>query len=165
MVHVEASDWVHDWWAQEREPFPYLVRVTGIPPLVAQAAFDGLRVGRCHPQQPTWWELRVPGGCLQLRGTGRLSPPPRRCYWSYREVPGTIRSGWWPAAVPVRLELVPWSETRTAVGLSVRGRPYHLASGAVYQRIGGAALEVVAAEVEAWPLHELRHLDHHLHAA
>jgi hypothetical protein len=154
---------VYEQLAGEPAPFPYLPRLTGLPPLVAQAAFDAVRVTRSRRGQPANWDVEVRGGCLHLHGDGRVPPPPRPCFWSYREVPGRIRSTWWHVAVPVRLELVPWSETRTALGLSVRG-PYHLASEAVYQQVGRAALDVLAAELDAWSLHELHELERRLAA-
>ena len=164
MVNLDAPDGRHEEWAERSESFPYLPRVTGLPPLVAQAAFDALRAARCAPGRPTHWVITVADGGLYLHGDGRVRPPPRPCYWSYREVPGTIRGVGWPVAVPVRLELVPWSATRTAVGLSVRGS-HHLGGAGTYQRIGSAAVEAVAGWMEAWPLAELRRLDHRPHAA
>ncbi|MEW6473069.1 MAG: hypothetical protein AB1679_12430 [Actinomycetota bacterium] len=164
MSHLDTAGWIHEG-QREPERFPYLARVTDLPPLVAQAAFDGVRVARRDSGWPARWMVRVPGGCLRLCGQGRVPPPPRPCYWWLRTVSGTLRSAsWWRPAVPVHLELVEWSTTRTALGLTVRG-PHHLASAAVYQRVGPAALDILAADLDAWALHELHELEERLAAA
>src|SRR5581483_2238313 len=90
---------------------PYLTRVLDLPPLVAQAAFDAVRSARTQRAHPAAWEVGTPSGRLELRGDGWIPPPPRPCYWSYRHVPGRIRSSGWPPPIPVGLELVPWSAT------------------------------------------------------
>ena len=161
VCRVDTAAWPYEPHL-EPEPFLYLTRVTVVPPLVAQAAFDAVRVARSDPGSSARWVVPVRGGCLRLSGDGRVPPPPRACYWSLRAVSGTIRStSWWRVPVPVHLELVEWSDTRSALGLSVR-RPHHLASAVVYQRVGSAALDAMAADLDAWSLHELHDLEHHL---
>lgn len=157
---TRGLDWVLGPADREPEPFGYLCRVTGLPPLVAQAAFDAVRLARADPGTPGRWHVVVPGGSIDLWSDGQVPPPPRPCFWSYREAPGTIRSPWWWVRVPVRLELVPWSSTRTTLGLSIRGRRH--AGAAAYHRIGQQAVDVLAAELDGWALHELAQLDRRL---
>ena len=142
--------------------FPYQTRVLELPPLVAQAAFDEVRRAR-HRTGPLW-EVAVPGGRLELRGSGRVSPPPRPCYWSYREVRGWVLTRW-HSPIPVRLELVPWSATTSALGLSLAGPPLLGLSESVYLEMGGGALAVLARELDAWALEELHELEAELRRA
>lgn len=151
------TEWGAERRADEDELFPHLSRVTGLPPLVAQAAFDGVRRERCRPGDPARWDVTVPGGRLELHGDGRVAPPPRPGYWSYRDVPGLIRSRW-GRVVPVRVELLPWSDVRTALTLTVRGPRSGVSTGA-YRRIGDAALDVLSGDLEAWPFREPHDVD------
>src|SRR5438309_2249241 len=106
MIAFDAVTSLYERLAWERDPFPYQSRVLDLPPLVAQAAFDALRRQRARHRGSPRWDVAVPAGRLELVGPGRVSPPPRPCYWSYREVPGMIRpTASWPLAVAVRLEL------------------------------------------------------------
>ena len=148
------TPWVCEREADERELFLHLSRVTSVPPLVAQAAFDGMRLARCWPGRPNRWDVLVPGGRLEFHGDGRVAPPPKPCYWSSREVPGVIRSRWW-RVTPVRLDLVPSSDACTALALTAQG-PSSGVSGGMYQRIGSAALDLLAGDIDAWPFRDLR---------
>lgn len=100
----------------------------------------------------------MPGGRLELRGEGRVGAPPPSRYWAYRAIPGAVRSHWWHPAIPVLVELVPWSKTRTALGLGLRRRPV-LSGDGVYLGVGAAALEALGAQIEAWGLHGLHELE------
>jgi len=72
-------------------------------------------------------------------------------------VHGTIRSTLWRGAVPVWLEIAPWSPTRTTVAVRVRG--WRRCSGAgLYRRVGPPALDVLIAELDRWALHDLHDL-------
>ena len=139
-------------WEPNR--LPYLTRVLDLPPLVAQAAFDATRWARARPSQPSAWAIATGAGRLELHGDGLVTPPPRPCYWSYREVPGRIRSSGWQPPIPCRLELVPWSDVRTALGLHADGIPLLYADEHLYAEVGQAALRTLAADLETWALHE-----------
>lgn len=106
----------------------------------------------------------MPGGRLELLGAGPVAPPPRPCYWSYREARGLVLTRW-HAPVPVRLELVPWSATRSALGLGLLGPPLWGVSDSVYVEVGGAALAALAAEMDTWATYELDQLEAQLHRA
>ena len=85
----------------EPNNLPYLTHVLDLPPLVAQAAFDAARSARACQNRPAVWDIATAAGRLELHGDGRIPPPPRPCYWSYRDVPGRIRSLGWQPAIPV----------------------------------------------------------------
>lgn len=102
------------------------------------------------------WVVRSRGR-LELRGEGRAGAPPPNRYWAYRAIPGAVRSHWWHPTIPVLVELVPWSKTRTALGLGLRRRPV-LSGDDAYLGVA-AALEALGAEIEAWGLHELHELE------
>ena len=138
--------------------FPYLTRVVDLPPLVAQAAFEEVRRTRRLVQPGDRWDVSVPAGTLELHGPGRITPPPRRCYWSHREVRGRIHSPGWPLTIPVRLELLPWSGAESALGLSVVNHRPLLATEHTYLDVGTQALGLLADELDAWAFHELREL-------
>jgi hypothetical protein len=143
----------------EPNNLPYLTRVLDLPPLVAQAAFAAVRSTRTCQNHPAVWEIGTAAGRLELHGDGRVAPPPRPCYWSYRHVPGRIRSLGWQPAIPVGVELVPWSATRTALGLHLVAFPLLYADERLYLEVGHAALETLAADLEAWALHDLTTLE------
>jgi hypothetical protein len=64
-----------------------------------------------------------------------------------------IRRSWW-RVIPVRLDLVPWSDMCTALALTAQD-PSSGVSGGLYQRIGSAALDLLAGDIDAWPIREL----------
>jgi hypothetical protein len=138
---------------------PYLTRVLDLPPLVAQAAFDAARSARTQPAHPATWAIKTAAGHLELHGDGRIPPPPRPCYWSYRHVPGRIRSSGWQPAIPIGLELVPWSATHTALGLHVDRLPLIYADEHLYLEVGHTALNTLATQLETWALHDLTTLE------
>jgi hypothetical protein len=147
------------WWLVEPGPFPHLTRLVDLPPLTAQAAFDAVRpLHGTGPQSPRW-SVAAGEGRLELVGSGSVPSPPRPCYWSYREVPGKIRSHRWHLAVPVRLLLLPWSATRTALAIELRRQPWVYTAENLYLHAGHEALAVLAAELEGWGLAEARELD------
>ncbi len=146
-------------WLAEPGPFPHLARLIDLPPLTAQAAFDGVRAAHSpSPGSPRW---AVPAGeaRLELLGAGSVPAPPRPCYWSYREVPGRIRSPRWHLSISVRLLLLPWSATRTALAIELRRHPRFFGAESLYLHAGHDALAGLAANIEAWALAETRKLD------
>lgn len=158
MFAIEAVRSLPDRVGWGLPPFAYVSRELDLPPLVARAAFDAVRCHHAHPGYPQRWDIQVPAGRLELSRWGRVPPPPRDCYWSFREVIGTICSLWWPMFVPVRLELVPWSDTRTSLGLCVR-RPPLLASETIYHQVASQTLDLLRSELHAWGLHQLHDLE------
>jgi hypothetical protein len=146
-------------WLVEPGPFPHLARVVDLPPLTAQAAFDAVRIARSRGPQSARWAVPAGDGRLELLGAGHVPSPPRPCYWSYREVPGKIRSQRWHLAIPVRLLLLPWSATRSAVAIELRRQPWLYSAEHLYLDAGHEALRVLAGELEEWGLSETRQLD------
>lgn len=154
-------------WPAEAGPFPHLARIIDLPPLTAQAAFDAVRLAHSGDPPSRHWAVSTTESRLELSGPGQVPSPPRPCYWPLREVPGKIRSHRWHLAIPVRLLLVPWSATRTAVAVELRpppwfhaGRqPWLYAAENFYVHAGHDALRALAAELEAWGLSEARELD------
>jgi hypothetical protein len=146
-------------WLAESGPFPHLARLIELPPLTAQAAFDAVRPGHARGPQSRRWTVAAGEGRLELVGDGHIPSPPRPCYWSYREVPGKIRSQRWHLAIPVRLLLLPWSGARSALAIEVRRQPWVYPAENLYLHAGHDALETLAAELEAWATLESRKLD------
>lgn len=146
-------------WLGEPGPFPHLARLVDLPPLTAQAAFDAVRSAHSRGPQSRRWTVAAGEGRLELLGAGQVPSPPRPCYWAYREVPGKIRSQRWHLAIPVRLLLLPWSATRSAVAIELRRQPWLYAAENFYVHAGHEALQVLAPELEDWALLEARDLD------
>jgi hypothetical protein len=137
-------------------PYPYLFKVLELSPLVVQAAYDAVGSERGRPGQSDGWHIDVDGGRLELRHRP-VAAPPRPCYWPYRQERGRIRSAGWGLAIPVALELLPHSDCCTELGLSFRG---HLPAGeGLYLNVGRAALDLLAAELDAWALHEVHEME------
>ena len=157
MFTFNAVTSLYERLASEPE-FPHLSRVLDLPPLVAQAALDAVRCDHTRPAQTQRWDVSVSSGCLKLVGQGWVSPPPRVCYWPYREIPGTIHIAAQPVPLPVRLELVPWSRTHTALGLGVRRIPV-FAGNTGYLDAAFQALELLTNELTAWGLHEVDEME------
>jgi len=146
-------------WLAEPGPFPHQARLVDLPPLTAQAAFDAVRSAHAGGPPSSRWSVAAGEGCLELVGAGEVPSPPKPCYWSYREVPGKIRSHRWHLAIPVRLLLLPWSATRCALGLEVRRQPWLYPAEGLYLNAGHAALDRLAGELEAWATTETRKVD------
>lgn len=146
-------------WLVEPGPFPHLARLVDLPPLTAQAAFDAVRSAHQRGHQSRRWTVVAGEGRLELIGEGYVPSPPRPCYWSYREVNGKIRSQRWHLAIPVRLLLLPWSATRSAVAIELRRHPWLYSAEHLYLDAGHEALGRLAAELEDWALSETRELD------
>jgi hypothetical protein len=158
-----AVRWNQEQFFQDRPPkypsYPYLSRVLDLPPRVAQAAFDAVHAHRARRGHPQSWDIQVEGGRLELSDRP-VAAPPRACYWPYRQERGRIRSARWGLPIPVELELLPWSDRRTELGLRVCG---HLpVSESLYLHVGHEALDVLAGELEAWALEELHDLERSL---
>ncbi len=158
MVSAEAARCEDERTGWRAQPFPHLVRIVELPPRVAQAAFDASRHGRRCPERPGMWTVEVAAGRLELTGDGQAGAALPGRYWHYRAVRGCIRAHWWQPAVPVLVELVPWSKTRCALGLSLRRRPLFAGEG-LYLAGGMATVEALGAEIEAWGLRDLEEIE------
>lgn len=145
-------------WFVEPGPFPHLARLVDLPPLTAQAAFDAVRCVHGQGPQSRRWTLPVRDGRLELTGPGYVPSPPKPCYWSYREVNGKIRSRRWHLGIPVRLLLLPWSASRSAVAIELRRQPWLYTAEHFYLEAGHEALRDLASELEDWVLAETRQL-------
>jgi hypothetical protein len=145
-------------WFVEPGPFPHQARRVDLPPLTAQAAFDAVRVAHSPGRQSGRWTIDAGDGRLELTGPGYVPSPPRPCYWSFREVNGKIRSQRWHLALPVRLLLLPWSETCSAVALELRRQPWLYTAEHLYLEAGHVALGTLATELEDWALADTRQL-------
>ncbi|MEW6472110.1 MAG: hypothetical protein AB1679_07560 [Actinomycetota bacterium] len=143
-------------WFVEPGPFPHLARLVDLPPLTAQAAFDAVRGAHSRAPQSRRWTLPAGDGRVELSGPGYVPSPPRPCYWSFREVNGKIRSQRWHLAIPVRLLLLPWSATRSAVAIELRRHPWVYTAEHFYLEAGHVALRLLAGELEDWALSEAR---------
>lgn len=86
----------------------YVNRVLDLPPLVAQASYDALA-----QQSGGEGVLTATNARLQLHAPVRM--PVGAGYQPYRSQPGTLMTDWlrWP----FELELLPWSDDRTELGL------------------------------------------------
>ena len=146
-------------WLVEPGRFPHLARLVDLPPLTAQAAFDAVRAAHTRRPQSARWAVPAGDGRLELTGAGYVASPPRPCYWSYREVTGKIRSQRWHLGIPVRLLLLPWSATRSAVAIELRRQPWLYTAEHLYLDAGHEALRRLAAELEDFGLSEARELD------
>jgi hypothetical protein len=132
--------------------YPYISRVVDLPPDLAKAAFDAV-ASECAGESSRAWEVVVPGGLLELDGPG-VVPLLAGGYAAYRKVGGVLRRGWsgLGASVPVELELLPWSASKTELGLTPMGSwgPRRL-SVRRYLEVGGAALDGLRSAVRVWP--------------
>ena len=146
-------------WLAAAGPFPHMARLIDLPPLTAQAAFDAVRAAHSPSLGSRRWAVAAGEARLELLGAGRVSAPPRSCYWSYREVPGRIRSPRWHLTISVRLLLLPWSATRTALAIELRRHPRFYAAEKLYLHAGHETLTGLAAEIEDWALAETSKLD------
>lgn len=139
--------------------YPYISRLVELPPDLAKVAFDAV-ASECAGESSRAWEVVVPGGLLELDGPGVVPLLPGG-YAPYRKVGGVLRRGWsgLGAGLPVELELLPWSASKTELGLTAMGGqgPRRL-SVRRYLEVGGVALEGLRAGVTAWPDSLLRGL-------
>lgn len=139
--------------------FPYISRLVDLPPDLAREAFDVTARDLARGRQGTAWAIAVPSGRLDLRGNGILSGSPGGT-WPYRQVTGRLRAPWMRKGLIVQLELLPWSDTRTELGLGLPGAPGLLGGrhDRAYLRVGGEVVEALrfamndrlAALVSSW---------------
>jgi hypothetical protein len=129
--------------------FPHISRLVDLPADLAKEAFDRVASGRAGGEGEGAWRVVVSSGRLDLEGPGIVSSPPGT-YWPYRRVGGRLRpAGTW-RGLAVELELLPWSDVRTELGLALVRGPGPLAVGLnrAYLRVGGDVLEGLRLAME-----------------
>ena len=132
---------------------PYIWRVLSISPEPAAAAFD-----RClaesavlaadRRERPS---LQTSGGRLRLDSpVATLEPPGRSIAWPLRRATGVL-SAKWGYRVKVELEVMPWSDDATEIGVRPRGHwPPTMRSQKPYYRQGMAALNTLSTQMTEW---------------
>ena len=119
----------------------YMNRVVDLPPLVAQAAYDA------HAHAPGGeWLLEASDARLLLRGPVRMSIGAG--YQPYRSQPGTLITGW--VRWPVELELLPWSDDCTEVGLRPMSRTFSRFPPDAVVRAGRRLLAGLEESMRGW---------------
>jgi hypothetical protein len=134
--------------------FPFISRLVVLPPDLAAVVFDveaaDRRIGAADDGT---WVLQLSSGRLRLqRSVG--NPRPQRGYWPLREARGILRQTGRKFALPVALELLPWSVKVTEVGLRLATRRAPMAGlhERAYRRLGHEAVDTFAAAMQEWPL-------------
>jgi len=124
--------------------FPYISRLVDLPPDLAREAFDLTSRDLARRDADTAWTIAVPSGRLDLGGNGILSGSPAGS-WPYRQVTGRLRAPWMRKGLIVQLELLPWSDTHTELGLGLPGAPRLLGGrhDRAYLRVGGDVVEAL----------------------
>jgi hypothetical protein len=132
--------------------FPFISRLVALPPDLAAVVFDvaaaDRRIGSAD--DGTWV---LPSGRLQLQcSVGNLRP--QRGYSPLRETRGILRQSGRQFALPVALELLPWTVKLTEPGLRVAPRraPMTGLHDRPYRRLGHEAVDTFAAVMQEWPL-------------
>jgi hypothetical protein len=128
--------------------FPHISRLVDLPPALAREAFDVTARDLARGHAGTAWTIAVPSGRLHLRGNGILSGS--RGYWPYRQVTGRLRAPWMGKGLVVQLELLPWSDTRTELGLGLPAASRLLGArhGRAYLRVGGDVVEALRSAMD-----------------
>lgn len=118
----------------------YASHLVAVPPGAAEIGFD----------------LACRAGTTVTTATGRLElevllvDPPRRGYYPSRRLRGTLRPATWTgAAVPVDLELLPWSSRWSELGLMPLSHRWpRLVSPARYFRAAHQVLDQLVRAIE-----------------
>jgi hypothetical protein len=135
----------------------YLSRVVAVPASAAGVAFDrcwhklATPVGDGVSQSLIDWGVSsrivdLPAAQLWLYRDSSAVVPADGHFAPYRRVHGRLRLRRWWRAVPVELELVPWSSACSSLGLRYAGRR-RLASATCecYHQAGSDALDLLGA--------------------
>ena len=135
-----------------RFPGPsYIERVVPIPHGAAAIALDLalLDIGAGSSSAGARWILETGDGRLMLAAPSeRAAPGSLSGVSPLRHTRGVIRAGMFRFGV--ELELFPWSESASALGLRpLSSRPRHFGSE-TYYRVGGAGLEHLRDEMLRW---------------
>lgn len=126
----------------------YITHRLGVPPLVAQAAYDA-----CLPHlRPTVSPAAQRRVRLEVRGAGAATDGTG--YAPYRTRVALLMSGiqvW-----PVRIELMPWSADEAELGLRLGRGSRSAAPSGSYFAAGLAVLAEVASQIRQWTDEALR---------
>jgi hypothetical protein len=118
-----------------------------VPPLVAQAAYDAQQL-----RQHTRIRTVGPRGWMRIRGEAVVSSGTD--YAPFRSQPAVVVAG--ARMWPVRLELLPWSDAQTELGLRPLGRSWSGFPPDSILAVGDAALGIVADALTCWAEAPLR---------
>jgi hypothetical protein len=133
---------------------PYIGRVVELSPAAAVDALERCRLesGLRRSDESARWTILMAWGSLELRGAGDYPEPPRATHvWPLRRFKGLLRSRRGGYRVGVELELVPWSDERTELGLRPSGKwPPLFLRQLPYYRHGAAALDQLVREMTEW---------------
>lgn len=122
---------------------PYMWRIADVPPDAAAGAFDQILARHRSGE----WSSSIELGWGELR-LGVPSADARAVPWSLRHVTGMLRSRRGSYRIRVELDLLPWSDSRTELGLRpVRRWPPVLLSPDPYYWHGANALERLVEEM------------------
>jgi hypothetical protein len=143
-------------------PTLYVGRTLDLPPLTAQAAFDAHRQSlTCGSAQETW-ALETGSGELRIFGSGFTSRSGPAC--ALRRADAQLRPGRrrWAFAIEVEVEIMPWSDDSSQIGIRPRDRRVPMADSVRRRRYLAIAVEAAAAlacalegQVEVWLLTQL----------
>ena len=129
--------------------FPHISRLVDLPPGLAREAFDLAARDLARGPAGAAWTIAVSAGRLDLCGNGILSGS-RQPSWPYRQVTGRLRAPWMRKGLIVELELLPWSDTHTELGLGLPGSA-GLFGGRherAYLRVGGEVVEALRSAMD-----------------
>jgi hypothetical protein len=125
----------------------YISRVADLPPSLADVAFaDRVRRADGH--------LAVPSGTFRVDAVLPRPQPCTNTLLPLQRVRGRLQRGGLGVSIPVELELTPWSNARTDVGLRYMGR--RIPGGRARSRyfaIGSEVVELLVAALEVWLAH------------
>ena len=131
-----------DAWARPSVTTLYVARPLELPPLTAQAAFDG-RVERTSPAQAGLpWLVETASARLRLLAGAYHDPP--GVMWPLRRVPARLHDTRGKSGIPVEVEVASWSAARCEIGIRPRDRTVPMTDGRRQRRY--FALAVEAAE-------------------
>ena len=119
----------------------YVWRLANVAPAEVEAAFDRLRAGDAP------FVVDVPGGRLELREDRVLRRPEGAKYFPLRQLRGVLHVGRLQS-VDVDVELLPWSQDATEIGL--RPTRFHRLVRPGYFDVAGAALERIVGAIEGF---------------
>lgn len=131
---------------------PYLGALIGLPPsrsAEALGTFAGeMRARSVHPSGA--WSVSLPYGRLLIAGGGDpIEAPAGTHAWPLRRLVGTLLGD--RARFRVELELTPWSDARSELGIRPLGHwPPRMRSPARYYVLAEHALMTIAREVVEW---------------
>ena len=132
-----------DAWPQPSVTTLYVARPLELPPLTAQAAFDG-RVERTSPPQANGsWLVETASARLHLLAGAYHDPP--GVMWPLRRAPARLHDTRGKSGIPVEVEVAPWSAARCEIGIRPRDRTVPMTDGRRQRRYFALAVEAAEA--------------------